>query len=55
MSIDNFNVHELNNKQMKNVNGGGWMAYALGWTIGAMSFAGKGLESSGFNGAGANK
>ncbi|MEM7574714.1 MAG: hypothetical protein AAF433_17545 [Bacteroidota bacterium] len=52
---ENFKPTELSSGEMANINGGGWMAYTLGWIVGAMSKAGEGLEASGFNSAGANK
>tara|TARA_R110000868_G_scaffold172128_1_gene407942 strand:- start:2386 stop:2556 length:171 start_codon:yes stop_codon:yes gene_type:complete len=54
-NLENFGVQELNTREMKEVNGGGWLAYALGFMYGAMIEAGEGLERSGFNSAGANK
>ena len=54
-NLQNFGVQELNSKEIKKIQGGGWLAYALGILTGAMIKAGEGLERSGFNSAGANK
>jgi hypothetical protein len=54
-NLQSFGVQELNSKEIKKIQGGGWLAYALGILTGAMIKAGEGLERSGFNSAGANK
>jgi hypothetical protein len=54
-NLENFGVQELSAFEIKKIQGGGWLAYALGFLAGAMIKGGEGLERSGFNSAGANK
>lgn len=54
-NLKNFGVQELSAREIRETDGGGWMAYALGAIIGIMSDAGYYLEASGFNHQGANK
>lgn len=54
-NLESFNVKALNINEKKNINGGGWLATALGFIVGGMIKAGEHLENSGFNSAGANK
>lgn len=55
--MENFKKYAVKNPEA--IKGGGRIARTLGWIFGnffqAMTYAGKGLENSGFNGAGANK
>ena len=54
-NLENFGVQELNQEELKELNGGGWLGYALGVIVGGIIKAGEGLEASGFNHQGANK
>lgn len=53
--LEELSLVEMNRYEIYSINGGGWMAYTLGWIVGAMGRAGEGLERAGFNHAGANK
>ena len=55
MNVTNFGVQEMNAKEIRETDGGGFLAWLLGAAVGLMCNAGAGLEASGFNDAGANK
>jgi len=54
-NLENYGVQEMNAKEIREIEGGGWKAVLLGVIVGLMSDAGYFLEQSGFNHQGANK
>jgi|AntRauTorckE5430_2_1112549.scaffolds.fasta_scaffold133708_2 hypothetical protein len=55
MNLEKLNVAELNAQEVQEIEGGGWMAYVLGYVVGTLATIGQGLENADFQGQGANK
>lgn len=42
-SLGNYDVQEMDMKEMTNANGGGQIAYSIGWLVGALVGAAQGV------------